>query len=396
MDRLSDRNENRQLPPEVLERALHSTDIMIVITDPSEDDNPIVWVNDYFCEFTGYGRSEVLGRNCRFLQGDESDQEAVRELREGIRAGDDVHVLLRNYKKDGTLFHNDLFVSPVRDGPGDPVRYFVGVQNDLSGQIDAERDAEEATEDERERFAMDLYDGVGHELAGAARMMRGLVGRLTNESPVHARTADRVLTLLRGALDTARATARGVSPVPPTPDGLSRALRALAKTLDASRPDVSVRAEIAGPISVADRRTARHLYRIAQGAVANAAEHAEATHVVVALRREGGAVVLEVRDDGRGIEPTRELVGRDGGDPPGPRTERAQRGIGLHGMRYRADLVGATLTALRAEGGGTVVRCVLPDAPDAEAPDAGAVAAGTNGATGGAETAPPAEARRAG
>ena len=377
MDRVSNTNENRRLSPEVLERALHSTDIMIVVTDPSEDDNPIVWANDYFCEFTGYSRAEVIGRNCRFLQGDDRDQEGGRELRAAVDAGTDVHVRLRNYKKDGTLFHNDLFVSPVRDGPGDPVRYFVGVQNDLTGQIAAEveagersRDVEEVAEDERERFAMDLYDGLGYELAGAARMMRGLVGRLQRESPVHARTADRVLGLVRGALDSARATARGLSPVPPSPDGLRSALRSLSGTLDETHPDVSVRAEADGPVSVDDRRAARHLYRIAQEAAANAVEHAGATEIVVALRQDAAAVVLEVRDDGRGIRTAREVVARPEGAAPGPRTERAQRGLGLYGMRYRADLIGATLTVGQAEGGGTVVRCVLPGAASGGGEDA--------------------------
>ena len=369
MDRLSDSTANRRLSPEVLERALHATDIMIVLTDPHEDDNPIVWVNDYFCEFTGYARDEVLGRNCRFLQdrpdgGRDEGQDAVRELRQAVEAGENVNVLVRNYKKDGTAFENDLYVSPVREGGSEGrVLYFIGVQNDATAQVRAEREAaarvrevEEAAEDERERFGMDLRDGLGQELAGLARLLQGLVNRLRTQSPAHAPVADRLLHLLHGALGSARQMAQGLNPVAPSPQGLGDALRALAASVSEGAPGLAVRAE-AEAVAFEDRRAARHLYRIAQEALENVAEHAGATEAVVTLRQSAGAVALEVRDDGVGIDPN--AVWADGAGE-GARTERAQQGVGLYGMRYRAKLAGGTLTVNRAEGGGTVVRCVLP------------------------------------
>ena len=358
---------------------------MIVVTDPATEDNPIVWVNDYFGEFTGYDRGEVVGRNCRFLQvrpdgGRDEDQDAVRELREGVAKGEGVHVLVQNYKKDGTPFDNDLYVSPIRevpDDPSSPVRYFVGVQNDATARVAAEREAhdrtreveerareveerarevEEAAEDERERIGMDLRDGLGQELAGVARMLQGLVNRLEAQSPAHGPVAGRVLGLLHDTLRSARSTAGGLSPVPPSPGGLGTALQALAASVAEATPGLTVRAEVE-PTPPVGRRAARHLYRIAQEALENVVEHAGATEAVVTLGDGPGGVELAVRDDGVGVDEHTVWSAPGVGEP---RMERAQRGVGLYGMRYRAELAGGALTVRRAEGGGTVVRCTLP------------------------------------
>ena len=368
MDRLSDSNTNPRLSAEVLERALHATDIMVVLTDPHLEDNPIVWVNDYFCQFTGYTRDEVLGRNCRFLQGDDRDQPAARRLRRAIDAGESVNVQIQNYRKDGSPFDNDLYVSPVRETPGaldGPIRYFIGVQNDSTARIRAEeevaertREVHETAENERERFGMDLHDGLGQELAGVGLMLQSLVGRLEDEASESAGLARRVLGLVEDALASARDMARGLNPVDASPYGLGDAIRSLCERVAESQPDIEIRARVE-PIAFADRREARHLYRIAQEAISNAIEHAGANRVDVTLHRTGGSVHLEVRDDGVGVPEELTEVGDP--VPVQDRAELARRGMGLYGMRYRADLIGATLAIRREEGGGTVVRCVLPD-----------------------------------
>ena len=366
MDRLSDANENPALSAEVLERALHATDIMVVVTDPRQDDNPIVWVNDYFCAFTGYTRADVLGRNCRFLQGDDRDQPARHELRAAVDAGDAVNVLVRNYTAGGVPFENDLFVSPIRDDPSDPdgeILYFVGVQNDVTARVAAEtaalasaREAHEAAENERERFGMDLHDGLGQELAGIALLAKALHDRLAARGLDLAADAGRVSELVGGALDTARATARGLSPVDEAAGGLVQALRVLCDGADAAAPGLRVRAAIE-PVLFSNGHVPRHLYRIAQEALSNAVKHAEASEIVVALheapRAGGGRVVqLEVSDDG---------VGFGAGPPPAGR-----RGTGIDGMRYRASLVGGDLVVRGRPGGGTVVRCVVRVGPAGE------------------------------
>ena len=102
-----------------------------LLTDPRLDDHPIVYVNEPFLEMTGYSADEVLGRNCRFLQGEDTDEAAIDELRSAIADERPVTVELVNYRKDGTPFWNQVHISPVRDGDGRLV-HFVGVQVDVT------------------------------------------------------------------------------------------------------------------------------------------------------------------------------------------------------------------------------------------------------------------------
>ena len=109
------------------DRAIRAATQGLLITDPGQPDNPIVYVSPAFERITGYESDEVLGRNCRFLQGKDTDQAALALVRETVRSGQSCTVELLNYRKDGTSFWNELSISPVRDVDG-RVTHFVGVQ----------------------------------------------------------------------------------------------------------------------------------------------------------------------------------------------------------------------------------------------------------------------------
>ncbi len=131
------RLERAEAPLRIRDLALAELGIGILITDPQRPDNPIIYCNPSFEKLTGYERDEILGRNCRFLQGEDRDQEPLDELREAIREGRQSRVVLRNYRKDGSLFWNELTVSPLRDAAG-RVTHFVGTQNDVTARTEAE------------------------------------------------------------------------------------------------------------------------------------------------------------------------------------------------------------------------------------------------------------------
>lgn len=127
----------------LLERCVDSSSNGIVICDTRMPDLPIVYVNSTFEKITGYTRSETLGRNCRFLQGNDeydlTNSRAINEIRHAVKHGHEVSVVLRNYRKDGAPFWNDLYISPIR-GSSQQITHFVGVQSDISNQRSVENE----------------------------------------------------------------------------------------------------------------------------------------------------------------------------------------------------------------------------------------------------------------
>ncbi len=115
-------------------KAINKATNGIVITNPKLEGNPIIFCNQAFQDLTGYFEEEVIGHNCRFLQGNDTDQKSINELRKDLRAGNRNKSVLRNYKKDGTLFWNELSISPIKNEQGN-IEYFVGVQNDITELI---------------------------------------------------------------------------------------------------------------------------------------------------------------------------------------------------------------------------------------------------------------------
>lgn len=113
------------------DRAIEASSVGIIITDALRPGNPIIYANPAFLRITGYALEEVLGKNPRILQGPDTDPGAIQEIRQAIREGRDCHLTLKNYRKDGTPFWNELLISPVRDESGQ-LTHFVGVQTDVT------------------------------------------------------------------------------------------------------------------------------------------------------------------------------------------------------------------------------------------------------------------------
>jgi PAS domain S-box-containing protein len=118
-------------PDYSLVKALQTAQQNFVISDPSLPDNPIVYASQGFLTLSGYSLHQVLGRNCRFLQGPDTDPKSVDRIRRGIETGEDTTVVLLNYRSDGSTFWNQFFIAALKDGEGQVVNY-LGVQCKVS------------------------------------------------------------------------------------------------------------------------------------------------------------------------------------------------------------------------------------------------------------------------
>ena len=117
----------------VRDRAMTATSNGVLITDNRQPDNPIIYVNPGFEKITGYHKEEILGKNCRFLQGEDTEQAGLNILRQAIEAGEDCKVTIRNYRADGEMFWNQLSISPVFDEQN-AISHFIGIQEDITTQ----------------------------------------------------------------------------------------------------------------------------------------------------------------------------------------------------------------------------------------------------------------------
>ena len=111
--------------------AVRATRMPMIITNPRQPDNPVVFANDAFCRLTGYPREEIVGRNCRFLQGPETDRQTVTRIREAVQRAQPIEIDIRNHRKNGEPFWNRLLLAPVRDGRGD-LAFFFASQVDVT------------------------------------------------------------------------------------------------------------------------------------------------------------------------------------------------------------------------------------------------------------------------
>lgn len=228
-----------------------------------------------------------------------------------------------------------------------------------SAQLDAQDNAADAqelegellqiSEAEQRRLGHDLHDGLGQQLTGISLMARRLQEMLPPTQPAGEEAA-RVCTLAKEAIEWTRDLCRSLAPATIETAGLESAIRELASHAEVIfhvRCEVEQHGEINGVSLVAGT----HLYRIAQEAISNAVRHGHAKRILLRLENVSGKIVVQIIDDGSGI------------DAAQPSTN----GMGLKIMRYRAQMIGATVEVSRRKEGGTIVTCAYRPANHAKA-----------------------------
>ncbi len=166
---------------QLLSSAVNDTVTGIVISDFTLPDMPLIYVNPAFEELTGYTSEDILGKNCRFLQGPETDQKEIDKIRAAIKHEESCTVTLLNYKKDGTPFWSELSISPVKDS-NNKLTHFIGIQKDVTSKIQAIQDLIKAKEkaEEATLHKTNFLNTISHELRTPLTVMLGNIPLLTD------------------------------------------------------------------------------------------------------------------------------------------------------------------------------------------------------------------------
>lgn len=318
---------------------------IVAITDAR---GSITYINDKFCEISGYSREELLGQDHRILNSGLHPKEYFRQLWGTISRGRVWRGEICNRAKDGRHYWVDTTIFPFLDARGKPAQY-MAIRTDItsrkrseSERARLERQLVDATEREQRRIGRDLHDGLGQHLTALEMMNHALVERLKHNAPELVNDAQAISGHIRQTITHTRQLSHGLSPVQLEEDGLMNALRELAE-LTKSGGRVDCQLVCPQPVRFSDVIVATQLYRIAQEAVTNALRHSGARRISIHLSRAGARLELKVVDDGSGM----------------PDTPEKRRGIGLGTIEYRARLIGANLEVTSTPGKGVCFSCTL-------------------------------------
>jgi PAS domain S-box-containing protein len=300
--------------PALLERAIHTAVTGVVISDCSLPDMPLIYVNPEFERMTGYAADEIVGKNCRFLQGQDTDKSQVDKLRAAIKAGEPCTITLLNYKKNGESFWNELTISPVKNEQQE-LTHFIGIQVDVSYRINALQELIQAKElaEESSRLKTDFLNAISHELHTPLTVMLGNLPLLTDSDdlPDAEEIADiakdiedsgnYLLELINELLDISRIEQNRL-PLFPVPLDIQHVAEETIRSFAAmaGKKGIDLTHHIDTFTVVADPKRLRQiLYNV----VGNAIKFTDSGFVRVDIYRKDNQGIIQVTDTGAGIKP---------------------------------------------------------------------------------------------
>ncbi len=283
----------RKRREQTLERrtqAIEAAPIGITITDSTQEDNPLIYVNRGFTELTGYEREECLGRNCRFLQGENTDPATVARIREAIDAQQPISVEFRNYRKNGTEFWNQLHVAPVRTDDGELLNY-VGFQQDVTERK------------QREQQLRVLGRVLRHNLRNGMSVIQNWAEVIQSKTDEELDGPDQILTKAAQLIELADKE-RLITEILATPPrtvetGLTALLDALDTRMGDRFPEVQLSVSCSETATVS---VTVHFERAIEELLTNAVVHNDSPSPAVDVTvTAGDELTIELRDDGPAI-----------------------------------------------------------------------------------------------
>lgn len=348
----------------VLLELLESMSEGVYITDPQKEDNPGIYANPAFIELTGYEPEEFLGENCRFLQKGDRDQEGLGKIQEAIKNEEHIRVRLRNYKKSGEMFWNELSIAPVHDNNGELI-YFIGIQHDVT------------SEEKMQRAREDFVSLVTHQLRTPITTLR-LSSEMLKEEMVdldndEAKTylsyiensSERMATIVRDILNITRIESGDKIELEKEPadvhEVISMVIRDIIPLTKQKHIDVRVndQRDNTDPVRMEKDLVYQAIYNLIVNAVQYSHENATVT---INIKTTDDAVMVAVKDTGIGIP-------EDAQDRIFERQFRAENakeykkegtGLGLYLTKKIAELHEGSVSFESQKGKGSTFQFSLP------------------------------------
>ena len=393
--RISMRNEQLLMKSLAAERinaqfaaAIGATSVGVTISDPRLPDNPLIFVNEAFSRMTGYSPEEAIGRNCRFLQGPDTDRGEIDRLREALRQRQPVTVDLINYRKDQTAFWVELNVSPVYDDRGE-LMYYVGLQTDLEHVRTAQRELERAKEraEDANRTKSRFLAVISHEIRTPINGILGtlaliLDGALNEEdrglAALARRSAENLLLLVNDVLDFSKIEAGKL-----TLESIAFEPRLVVRdVVDLLRPaaeekKLTLRLQMAEDVPSVVKGDAGRLRQILLNLLSNAIKFTAIGHVKVSVALQDKdqqgryRLLFAVQDTGIGIsEETRRTLFHEFQQADASTARRyGGTGLGLAICGRLAQMMEGTIAVHSRAGEGSRFEVALPFAETTALPD---------------------------
>jgi len=330
------------------DRAMEESTVGITIADASQADRPIIYANRGFEEVTGYSMGQAMGRNCRFLQGEGTDDETVADIRAAIENEEMIQTQLLNYRANGMPFWNKLTIAPVLGADGDEVTHYVGIQDDITAQK------------RRERLIEVLDRVLRHNLRNDMNVIGGfadvIAARTDDDEIVEiAEKIDQTATGLVSLTETVRRFETEMNdPKPLAPRDVVADIDVVIEELRDAYPDTTFTVTAADEVTV----RATNQLRVALRELAdNAAKHTD-TEVELAVTADDETITIEVHDSGPGLPESERRVLEAGRETP---LEHGS-GLGLWLVNWIVTSLGGEVAA--PHGPGATVRLRLPKPVD--------------------------------
>lgn len=333
------------------EQAIEESSIGITIGDADHPETPIVYANNGFEALTGYSMRELKGENCRFLQGEETDEETVADIRHAIDSEESIRTEILNYRANGTPFWNELTIAPVMDPETRKVRHYVGIQKDITAQK------------RRDRLIEVLDRVLRHNIRNDMNAVIGFSGVIADRT--NGETAEMAMRVKETALDlvslsdTVRDFESGVVDTTQLKScDIRSVVSAVVEDIQADYPDTEFTVEADESLTVKSTRVmANSQLELALSELGdNAARHGGPTVRYEVTTTDDDRIAVNIRDSGPGLPTTERKVLEAGRET----SLEHGSGLGLWMVHSIITSLGGTVTA--SVNDGTTVSITLPPA----------------------------------